>query len=92
MGGDIILNGDITAGNTIGLVATGQGNTAGNIDASAGAVTLTAPNTSDPAGAFIAQNAIQESTNITLSFGGGEVDVATGDGNDVEFFWNECQC
>ncbi len=89
LGGDVILNNDITlTSGTIGLVAGGPvvvpGST-GIIDASAGPVTLTAPPGAAPSGAFVASDNLVGSENITLAFGGGEVDLATGAGEDVEF-------
>ncbi|MEQ8938286.1 MAG: hypothetical protein RLT30_06250, partial [Gammaproteobacteria bacterium] len=89
LGGDVILNNDITlTSGTIGMVAGGPvvvpGST-GIIDASAGPVTLTAPPGAAPSGAFVASDNLVGSENITLAFGGGEVDLATGAGEDVEF-------
>ncbi len=89
LGGDLVLNNDITIGSgTIGLVAAGPAAVPGStgiIDASAGDVTLTAPAGTEPSGAFVANDNIVGSDNITLDFGGGEVDVATGAGDDIEF-------
>lgn len=91
LGGDILLNNDITlTSGTIGLIAAGPdpaglAGSTGNIDASAGPVTLTAPPGTEPSGAFIAQNDFVDPENITLAFGGGEVDVATGVGDQIEF-------
>ncbi|MEQ8426956.1 MAG: filamentous hemagglutinin N-terminal domain-containing protein [Gammaproteobacteria bacterium] len=89
LGGDVILNNDITlTSGTIGMVAGGPvvvpGST-GIIDASAGPVTLTAPPGTAPSGAFVASDNLVGSENITLAFGGGEIDLATGAGEDVEF-------
>ncbi|MAS82827.1 MAG: hypothetical protein CMF45_09070 [Legionellales bacterium] len=92
LGGDIILNNDITVSgqdSLIGMIAAGPlfGGDAGDIDASGGPVKLTAPpSNNNPSGALIAENTIVNSENITLSFGGlGEVDVAVGADADLEF-------
>jgi len=82
LAGDINLNADITAGGTIGMIAAGaivNAALTGNITAAV-PVTLTAPNAE-----FIASDNIVNSTDITLTFGGGEVDIAKGNTDDIEF-------
>ena len=87
--GDIVLSADITAGGTIGVTAAGPAVSAaavGNIDASAGVVRLTAPSSeTPPSGVIIAENDITASDNIILAFSFGEVDVAIGAGDEIEF-------
>ncbi len=92
LAGDIFLNNDITLTNgIIGMIAAGPtavpGATTGVIDASAGPVTLTAPaSVTNPSGAFVANDTIVSSQNITLDFGGsGEIDVAVGADDEIEF-------
>jgi hypothetical protein len=92
LGGDIILNNDITVSgqnSLIGMIAAGPiaGGDLGDIDASSGPIKLTAPpSANNPSAALIAENTIVNSENITLSFGGiGEVDVAVGSEADLEF-------
>ena len=93
LAGDIFLNNNITVTDgVIGMVAAGPaavpGATTGVIDASAGPVTLTVTNppTDGPAGAFIAEDTMVESENITLDFAGtGEVDVAVGSEDEIQF-------
>ncbi len=89
LAGDIFLNGDITAGTTLAFLAGGdqvQAGTTGVIDASAGAVTLNVPISTDPPSAvFIATDDVVSADNILLNFGGGEVDVAVGNTDAVEF-------
>jgi hypothetical protein len=83
LAGDINLNADITAGDTIGMIAAGlivQNTLQGNITADPGGVSLNAPDAQ-----IIASNDIINSTSITLNFGGGEVDVAKGNDGDLEF-------
>ena len=87
--GDIVLSADITAGGTIGITAAGPAvdpAAIGNIDASNGVVRLTAPaNDTPPSGVIIAEDDITNSDNIILSFNFGEVDVAIGAGDEIEF-------
>ena len=87
--GDIILSADITAGGTIGVTAAGPAvdpGALGNIDASARVVRLTAPSSeTPPSGVIIAEDDITASDNIILAFSFGEVDVAIGAGDEIEF-------
>ena len=97
LAGDINLNESITTGitnttNTIALIAVGPnfvpavpGTPTGDINGPAApSKTLTANNA-----ILIASNTIQNSTNIELKLGNpagsGEVDIATGSGDDLEF-------
>ena len=89
MAGDIVLSADITSGGTISIVAAGPAvdpAATGNIDVSGGVVRLTAPaSETPPSGVIIAEDDITASDNIILAFDFGEVDVAIGAGNDIEF-------
>jgi hypothetical protein len=89
LAGEIFLNNNITVTNsTIGLGANGENGTSGNIDASNGPVTLSslgATGTTAANGVLIADGNIESSENITLTFGGAEVDVAIGTGDEIQF-------
>jgi hypothetical protein len=89
LAGDIVLSADITSGGTISVTAAGPAvdpTATGNIDVSAGEVRLTAPpSETPPSGVIIAEDDITASDNIILAFSFGEVDVAIGAGNEIEF-------
>ena len=89
LAGDIILSADITSGGTISITAAGPAvdpAAVGNIDVSAGEARLTAPpSETPPSGVIIAEDDITASDNIILAFDFGEVDVAIGAGNEIEF-------
>ena len=83
LGGNIVLNNGITAGNTMGLVAVAAETEGGNINV-ATELTLTAPASDErPSGAFIA-NSIDNAINLILAFDGGEVEIAVGGGRVVQ--------
>ncbi len=88
LAGDIVLNADITAGDTIAMMAVGplvSAQLRGDITAQV-PVVLTAPLVQDRAsGEIIASGNIINSNNINLAFSGGEVDVATGSNVATEF-------
>ncbi|MBL1140580.1 MAG: hypothetical protein HND53_00945 [Proteobacteria bacterium] len=83
LAGNIDLNANITAGDTIGMIAAGaivNAGLPGDITANPGGVILNAPDAQ-----LIASNDIVNSTDITLNFAGGEVDVAKGNTDELEF-------
>ena len=89
LAGDIVLSADITSGGTISITAAGPAvdpAAIGNIDVSDGVVRLTSPASEiPPSGVIIAEDDITASDNIILAFDFGEVDVAIGAGNEIEF-------
>ena len=91
LAGDIRLNGDISAGGPLGLLAAGANapgltGTTGLIDASNGPVTLRVPASVRPASSsIIALNRIRGANNINLIFKGGELDAAFGNTTNVGF-------
>ncbi|MEM6998884.1 MAG: hypothetical protein AAF419_03480, partial [Pseudomonadota bacterium] len=82
LAGDIDLNANIDAGGTVGMIAAGvivNAGLTGNITAET-PVTITAPDA-----ALIAGDNIVNPTDITLTFGGGEIDIAKVNTDDIEF-------